>query len=315
MIHESDDTFVLIEDQPILCCYYDINDACPVPRVYHFTPSGTIFNFASIAAKLEKIGFKSKNILSEHNFLSKVKAQSAAERIKSYKEARQKSPHFATAKELAEGRRKNTFVTQTSLWRTDGCLLCGASDVTLITTTWGAQTGKSAQFILCKQCATEAFQADSVLNYLAARSGSPSRLPLQPLNLSTDMAYFSEAIQLVDQDLDCDIKKIKEIEREITGTRRRSGFIVIIRIHSTKKRGYSYMVNLPNGTQVARIDDAPDHPDVNYFPDHRHTGLPKENRSAEPSFSTGHARIDLPGIKLEIERIEEQYRECWVTSA
>ncbi|MCA8412841.1 MAG: hypothetical protein QJR04_25985 [Burkholderia multivorans] len=312
MIDESDDTFVLVDNPPVFCCCYDINETCPVPRIYHFTPGGSLAEFASVASRLERHGFRSKNMLGEHKFLERVGAQSAAERIRSYKEAYQKSRHLATARALAEGRRQNTFVTQTALWRTDGCLLCGNEDVMLITTTWGTQTGESTQLLLCQPHAKEAFQAGSVLNYLAAWCGSPNRLALQPLDLSTDKAYLSETIELVDQELDCKVEKVKEIEREVTGIRRISGFTVILRIHSTVKRGYSYMVNLPDGSQVARIDDAPDHHDVNFFPDHRHTGLPVENRSAVPSFSTGHARIDLPGIKAEIERIEEKYKNHWV---
>lgn len=312
MIDESNDTFVLVDNHPIFCCYYDINETCPVPRIYHFTPGGSLAEFASVASRLERRGFRSKNMLGERAFLERVGANSAAERIRCYKEAYQKSRHLAGAKALAEGRRRNTFVTQTAIWRTDGCLLCGTMDVMLITTTWGAQIGESVQFLLCQPHAKKAFEADSVLNYLAAWCGSTGRLSLQPLDLSTDKAYLSEVIELIDQDLDCRIKKIKEIEREITGIRRTSGFTVIIRVHSAVKRGYSYMVNLPGGTQVARIDDAPDHHDISFFPDHRHTGLPAENRSAEPSFSTGHARIDLPGIKAEIERIEEKYKDHWV---
>jgi len=64
------------------------------------------------------------------------------------------------------------------------------------------------------------------------------------------------------------------------------------------------MLNTSEDSQVSRIYEAPDHPDVDFGPDHRHTGLPKNNKKAVPSFTTGHIRLDLPAILAEISRIE-----------
>ncbi len=304
MIKDADDTFIVIDQGPPLCALYLPDEYCPVSRIYFIRPKSLNEAFEFLEY-LNGSGFQATQQLDDEDALmNKIMARGAAERIANYKK-RNYSPIHEKAEKLGQGRNENTVVEQTEYFQTDGCFICGSKPVRLMSSTIALDTAHTIQLLLCELHSSEALADDSILNYIARRVGLQPPIAVTPLDLKNDKNYLLEAENIVRNDMECDIEKISREDRTITATRKRSGLRVIIRLQSEVKPGYAYMLNIPEGPQVSRIDEAPDHPDVDFYPDHRHTGLPKNNREAVPSFTTGHIRLDLPAILAEISRIEE----------
>lgn len=302
MIKDADDTFIALEAEIPLCALYLPDQNCPVSRIYYILPKdhNELLEFLEY---LNGSGFQANQLLDQASFNKKIQAEDAAIRIDNYMKEHT-DPMQRKAMELAQGRSQNTIVGQTEYFQTDGCFICREKVVQLISATIATDTAQSMQFLLCDKHSKEALSSDSVLNYIARNVGLKPPIDVAPLDLKTNKEYFQEAEALIKDNLGCDIEKVSHSDRTITAVRRESGLRVIIRLHSEQKPGYAYMLNLPEGPQVSRIDEAPDHPDVDFFPDHRHTTLPKNNKYAVPSFTTGHIRLDLPAIIEEIVRIE-----------
>ena len=70
---------------------------------------------------------------------------------------------------------------------------------------------------------------------------------------------------------------------------------------------YGYMIDKPNGKPYRRIDSAPDHPDIPFFPDHIHLKPKKDNSNVISSFTYGFPLLDLPLIKKLVEEGEREF--------
>ena len=69
---------------------------------------------------------------------------------------------------------------------------------------------------------------------------------------------------------------------------------------------YGYMVNKPNGEAFQRIDSAPDHKKIKFFPDHLHRTIQKGKKpDVESSYTFGFPLLDLPAIKKMVIKLEK----------
>lgn len=302
MINDANDTFIILDQDPPLCALYLPDEYCPVSRLYFVRPKSHE-EFYKYLEYLNGSGFRAWQHIDKDALIDKIMAKGATERIENYKK-RNYNPIHEKAQKLGQGRNENTIVEQTEYFQTDGCLICGNKPVRLMSSTIASYTAQSILLLLCEEHSNEALADDSILNYIARSVGIQPPIAVTPIDLKNDENYLLEAEEIIKNDMECCIEKISMEDRTITATRKKSGLRVIIRLQSNIKSGYSYMLNVPDGSQVSRIDEAPDHPDLDFYPDHRHTGLPNNNRKAVPSFTTGHIRLDLPAILAEVLRIE-----------
>ena len=67
------------------------------------------------------------------------------------------------------------------------------------------------------------------------------------------------------------------------------------------------MINRPNGKPYRRIDSAPDHSNIPFFPDHVHLQPGKDNSDVVSSYTYGIPLLDLPIIKKLVEQGEEEF--------
>lgn len=87
--------------------------------------------------------------------------------------------------------------------------------------------------------------------------------------------------------------------------KRSSGFHIILRLRTLMN--YGYMLDYPDGTPYRRIDSAPDHPDIPFFPDHLHLSPGKDNSNVVSSYTYGFPLLDLPAIKKLLLSGEAEY--------
>lgn len=300
--------YAVREDQNsyVAFAFYPHSDSCPVSRTYYFYVPYEQLRAACQIFLWNRLEIKS--IASPAEFEALIEGKGAASRILAWKDTHTTSRH-KLVEELAQGRCENTFIGQTIYLSSETCLVCKRLAVRLMSSNiGGGDDGISLMFGLCDEHANEAFSEGFILDFLTKKFGLQMPWSIKQIDPKTDEAYFKDAINIVTGLLGCTLDKSPNKEaREITGLRP-SGFKVIIRIQSDKKRGYAYMVLDPKGNNVERIDDAPDHPDLRFQSDHRHIALPLENKSAEPSFTFGHPIFDTKAILAIIERAENVYK-------
>lgn len=306
MLEHANDSFILLNACPILCALYEHDQHCPVPRNYFFE-LGSLGQLPMALKYLRATKFNREKILDRIGYLDAILHEGAEARIADY-HMRHLDPLVEKAKEMASGRNKNTTQRKVEFFNTRGCIICGENPVKLMSSTIAGETANAIQFKLCTTHADEALASESIINYLADKWNMPRLLQVEPLELRSDVDYFNEAKEIIEQKLTCNIVKVSVDSRTITASRRESGMVVIIRLQSYVKPGYAYMVNHPEGAPAARIDAAPDHPDADYFPDHKHMSLPRDNSKVAPSFTTGHIRLDWPAILNEILRVESSLK-------
>lgn len=290
----------------VVFALYPHSDPCPVSRVYYVEAAADTFMIVKSSLSAHQIQLVPLADKAELERLADC--QGAPQRIRAWKD-KHDTPQHKAVERLAKGRHKNTFVGETIYLRSSRCLLCKELGVRLMMSTIGSEmNGKTLMFPMCEEHCNEAQKdSKSVLDYLASKFGARLHLSwsdFRVIDPETDDEYFDDAIRLMTDVFGCSlVKEPNHKTREITGLRP-SGFKVIVRIQSQVKHGYAYMVLRPDGVHVQRIDDAKDHPDLDIRWDHRHIGLPKENKSTEPSFTFGYAIADAKAILALIEEAE-----------
>ena len=286
------------------CALYPFSESCPVARAY-------IFKFRpeylkSVCARFEASRLNIHEVPTQEYFDNLISAEDAGARIVAWKKSHTTTRDRAV-EAMAVGRHNNTFVKQTEYLRSDTCLFCSKAVSRLMNTNVGVDDRASAlMFGLCEEHASEAMSEGFILEYLAKKMGTKTPWDMKEIDPKTDSYYLKECKRLLLEVLGCSLEKEDSKNRELTGLRQ-SGFRVIVRIQSVHKRGYAYLILDPNGKNVERIDDKPDHLDLPFQFDHRHTGLPKNNKSATPSFTFGHVMADVKAILDIIERAESAY--------
>lgn len=231
-------------------------------------------------------------------------------RLRAYAQAN-RSDFQALQDQLAVSRATSTTVTETHILDTGGCcLVCNAkADSRALSTTIGFSEGAVSLVVtLCDAHENEA-AGQYLLKFLAKKFDFDLPIKISDVDTPQVLKWIEAALI----ELDCDNLAPDSKKCQITGTRK-SGFKVILKCEGhTKKPRYAYMILAPNGENVRRIDDTKDHPDQQIRWDHVHLGLPKNNKLVAPSFTFGQPNIDLPAIRLEIEKAEAQsdnYQVC-----
>lgn len=128
------------------------------------------------------------------------------------------------------------------------------------------------------------------------------------MNQQLDHIMVNLIIDEIIRELNCTLLKNKYIEYKdefVLTFQRKSGVTIILRLHTFMD--YGYMINKPNGEHFQRIDSAPDHKEIEFFPDHLHRTIKKgEKPDVESSYTFGFPILDLPAIKNIILTLEKE---------
>lgn len=211
---------------------------------------------------------------------------------------------------VSNGRIENTKIDKIIILHRQpkGCIVCGKRATGYISTTI---MNEQAIFIIAHTCDEHqeiAKKNPSFLHFLSTLF--PLGIDFLLLNMQTkiDKKIIELIISEIKRDLHCklinnDYNKSKD---EFTLTfKRNSGVIVILRLHTLMD--YAYVVNRPNGKYYKRIDSAPDHKDIQFFPDHFHNTIEKNKKpDVESSYTFGFPLLDLPAIEKMINNLENE---------
>jgi len=217
---------------------------------------------------------------------------------------------FAGLVNLSNGRIDNTKIEQTIILdrQPDGCVVCGQKASGYIST---IIMQDKAIFIIAHTCDKHqklAKKNPSFLHFLS--SLFQMGIDFSSLNMQDkiEVKFLTLIIDEIKRELQCDLFKeplYDENRDEYTLTFKRvSGVKIILRLRTLMD--YGYMVNKPNGDKYQRIDSAPDHKDIQFFPDHLHRTFTKEGKKhdVESSYTFGFPLLDLPAIDKMINKLE-----------
>lgn len=215
---------------------------------------------------------------------------------------------FAPLIDISNGRIDNTKIKQTIILHRQplGCVVCGGNATSYIST---ILMYKDAIFIIANTCDKHhelAKENPCFLHFL-------SNLFQMGINLSDIVMKEKiehEVIELIEQEikeeLNCSSKSIyiQSKNEYVLTFERISGIKIIFRLHTLMD--YGYMVNKPNGEAFQRIDSAPDHKNIKFFPDHLHRTIQKGKKpDVESSYTFGFPLLDLPAIKKMVIKLEK----------
>lgn len=209
---------------------------------------------------------------------------------------------------VAEGRIQNTTVEKVIVLyrKAAGCVLCGGEAKGFVGTTVGWPTSILYIANTCETHQATAKEHPSILHFI---------FDLFQLGLDIGTILKTESVpdnvvsilsQIIEEEL-C-VKSIGTTKKGPQTTitfQRNSGFKVILRLKTLMD--YGYMLDAPDGKSFKRIDSAPDHPNIRFFPDHIHLSPKKDNSNVISSFTYGFPLLDLPVIKRLLLEGEEEY--------
>lgn len=211
---------------------------------------------------------------------------------------------------LSNGRIDNTKIEHTIILdrQPDGCVVCGQKASSYIST---IIMQEKAIFIIAHTCDEHqelVKQNPSVLHFISNLLQMGIDLSSFNMQNKIEEKIIFLIIDAIKRELECDLFKdplYNESKDEYTFTfKRKSGVIIILRLNTLMD--YGYMVNKPNGDEFQRIDSAPDHKNIQFFPDHLHRTFTKEGKKhdVESSYTFGFPLLDLPAIEKMINKLE-----------
>lgn len=231
-----------------------------------------------------------------------VDAQKATKWVADLKKA------LSPSTSVAEGRIQNTTVEKVVVLyrKAAGCVLCGGKAKGFVGSTIGwptsilyiANTCETHQLV-AKQFPTilhfvfDLFQFGLDLGEVIKREEIPENI-LGILGQVIEKELFARLINTAK----------KGVQTTLT-FERNSGFHVILRLRTLMN--YGYMLDYPDGTPYRRIDSAPDHPDIPFFPDHLHLAPGQDNSNVVSSYTYGFPLLDLPLINNLLLAGEAEY--------
>jgi hypothetical protein len=209
---------------------------------------------------------------------------------------------------LSSGRIDNTKIEQTIILHRQplGCVVCGNKATGYISTTL---MSKKAIFIIANTCDEHqdlAKQNPCFLHFLSNLFQMGLDLSSIKMNDKLDSSMVELIKNEINRELNCNCKSkyIEYKDEHVLTFKRTSGVIIILRLHTLMD--YGYMVNKPNGEHFQRIDSAPDHKDIKFFPDHLHRTIEKNKKpDVESSYTVGFPLLDLPAITKMINKLEK----------
>jgi len=224
------------------------------------------------------------------------------------------SKRFSGLINLSNGRIDNTKIENTIIIdrQPNGCIVCGKKATGYIST---IIMQEKAIFIIAHTCYEHqelAQEHPSFLHFLSKLF----QLGIDFSTLNMQNKIEQKIINLISyelqRELGCGLIKSpvysKDKDEYTVTFKRDTGVIIILRLHTLMD--YAYMVNKPNGKQFQRIDSAPDHKDIQFFPDHLHKTFTKKGKKhdVESSYTVGFPLLDVPSIQKMINKLEIEDR-------
>ncbi len=218
---------------------------------------------------------------------------------------------FAPLIDIATGRIDNTKIEQAILLnrQPSGCVVCGSKATGYIST---VLMQNNAIFIIANTCDEHqelAKKNPSFLHFLSTLFYMGIDLSSIDMQSKIDEKIIDLICDEIEMDIECTLVKnsYNEAKDEFVLTfERESGVKIILRLHTLMD--YGYMVNKPDGKPFQRIDSAPDHKDIKFFPDHLHKTITKNKKpDVESSYTFGFPLLDLPAIKRMVEKLELEF--------
>jgi hypothetical protein len=217
---------------------------------------------------------------------------------------------FTSLIDLSNGRINNTKIEQTIILNRQplGCVVCGKKATGYIST---ILMNKKAIFIIANTCNEHqelAKQNPCFLHFLSNLFQMGIDLSSINMNDKIEKNIVDLISSEIERELECKLLKNKYIECKdefVLIFERTSGVKIILRLHTLMD--YGYMINKPNGDEFQRIDSAPDHKEIKFFPDHLHITIEKNKKpNVESSYTFGFPILDLPAIKKMVFWLEKE---------
>ncbi|QQK00226.1 hypothetical protein JG536_18180 [Burkholderia ambifaria] len=215
---------------------------------------------------------------------------------------------FAPSTLIAEGRVENTTVEQVIVLarKGAGCVLCGTPATGYVGSTVGYPASILYIANTCHEHQEVAKRSPTMLHFIMELFA----IGLDLGRLLKTPAIPPEAMTLLETTLSNELEavlvnKTAKGDQTTPTFRRHSGFKIILRLKTLMN--YGYMIDTPDGIPYRRIDAAPDHPDIPFFPDHIHLAPKKDNADVVSSFTYGFPLLDLPVIKRLLQEGEKAF--------
>ncbi|RLA83785.1 MAG: hypothetical protein DRG78_03320 [Epsilonproteobacteria bacterium] len=217
---------------------------------------------------------------------------------------------LASLSDISYGRINNTKIKQTIILHRQplGCIVCGEKATGYIST---ILMNKDAILIIASTCDKHqelAKQNPCFLHFLSKLFQMGLDLSSMKMNEKIEKNLIELLISEIKRELNCELLKniYNELKDEYVLTFKRiSGVLIILRLHTFMD--YGYMVNRPSGEAFQRIDSAPDHKEIKFFPDHLHRTITKNKKpNVESSYTFGFPILDLPSIIKMVNRLETE---------
>lgn len=268
--------------------------------------------------------YKEQNALSIESFSSilkkKIETKSSQELYYKYRDfeliekyinwEKKLKQQLSSIVNMANGRIDNTSIEQIIVLhrQPSGCIVCGQKATGYIST---ILMNHQAIFIIASTCTEHqelAKKNPCFLHFLSNLFKIGIDLSSIKMNEKVDKNVIRLILDEIIRELNCNLLKNKYIESKdefVLTFERKSGVRIILRLHTFMD--YGYMINKPNGEHFQRIDSAPDHKEIEFFPDHLHRTIRKgEKPNVESSYTFGLPILDLPAITKMVLKLEEE---------
>lgn len=211
---------------------------------------------------------------------------------------------------MANGRIDNTKIDQVIVLhgQPSGCIVCGKDASGYIST---VLMDDKAIFIIANICNEHQEMAKEHPNFLNFFS-TLFRMGIDLSSMKMTQKPTKEIISLISKEIESELEccllknRYDELKEEYSLTFERSSKIkIILRLHTFMD--YAYMIDKANRKPFQRIDSAPDHKELEFFPDHLHKTIKKGKKpDVESSYTFGLPLLDLPSIKKMILNLEKE---------
>lgn len=211
---------------------------------------------------------------------------------------------------LANGRIDNTKIEQTIIIdrQPSGCVVCGQKATGYISTVLMHEKVIFMVAHTCDEHQQLAQDHPSFLHFLSKLFQMGIDFPTLNMQNKINNDLINLLSSELQRELQCKLNKpikYNETKDEFTLTfQKDNGIFIILRLHTLMD--YAYMINTPNGKPYQRIDSAPDHQNIQFFPDHLHKTIKKNNKpDVESSYTLGFPLLDIPALQKMINKLEQ----------
>lgn len=305
----ANDSDVVFEQEDLLVAEYKPSGDYPFYRLYlyRYKEKGAL----SLEAMSSAINNEIETIKIDELYF-RYRDSSLTENFQKWE--KNMKEQFAPLVNIATGRIDNTKIEKVILLnrQPSGCVVCGEMATGYIST---ILMHDNAIFIIANTCDEHqelAKKNPSFLHFLSILFQMGIDLPSINMQNKIDKKIINLICEEIEREIECKLVKSpynEEKDEYVLTFERTSGVKVILRLHTLMD--YGYMVNKPNGKPFQRIDSAPDHKDIKFFPDHLHGTIKKNKKpDVESSYTFGFPILDLPAIKKMVKKLELELLNC-----